>query len=181
MNYKKLIITAVVKKLCKRAGKIAAKAVIAETSGHTRDAERLKVRAEKLEYAAKVYSDGSDDSSSSSEKAQMPPSADILAAMQGKKSAGKPTGKPSQIEYSLADVCEALRDQLPREDSRPEAQATCLAALGCINDKNYVEATESLLRFAWGNGVASGTASILAGILQNYAATMTRPFNKGES
>lgn len=175
MDYKKLIIESVVKELCERAGKVAAEAVACEIFGDKQDADKHRAIAEKLEYAAKIYAE-SGKAGGDAKDAAAPMTWGGGAKFGASKPAAAPTGGASNttsigdaIEYTLADICEALRDQLPIEDKRPEAQAVCLSALACINDKRCADAAEVLRRFAWMGGKASATAGVVADLLQKLA------------
>lgn len=184
MDYKKLIIESVVKELCERAGKVAAEAVACEILGDKQDADKHKAIAEKLEYAAKIYAEsgkaggdakdaaapmtwGGGAKFGASKSAGSFVSASNTAPIDNANDGGFATAQ--KYEYTLADICEALRDQLPVEDKRLEAQAVCLEALACINDKRCADAAEVLRRFAWMGGKASATAGVVADLLQQLA------------
>jgi hypothetical protein len=179
VDYKQVITDTIVENLARRTGLVAFEAVVAAIEGDEKRATKLKEKAEKLEGAAKIWAEQSANSDAPSASVDSAPVATGSVARWGagkvesksdaQESRQSAVGARGQPEYSVSDVCEALRDQLPAEDGRPEAQVQCLQALACITDKQYTNAATYIRAFAWMGGKASSTAGVVADCLDSFA------------
>ena len=138
MRHERAILKQTCKELAKLAGRALARAMQADALGNVEMAKKEHDLSTRLETALRTYQTAL-DSVRVGEGAPVQPM-QPMPSMQGQAT---PTTQPSAVQpktavvasapsYTMNDILDALRDQLPATDKRPEAQQVCLAALNAL-------------------------------------------------
>ena len=180
MRHERAILKQTCKELAKLAGRALARAMQADALGNVEMAKKEHDLSTRLETALRTYQTAL-DSVRVGEGAPVQPM-QPMPSMQGQAT---PTTQPSTVQpktavvasapsYTMNDILDALRDQLPATDKRPEAQQICLAALRELEAfprlpaQACVEAAAFVESFAW-NAEAGPIAQVVVGWLRAKA------------
>lgn len=177
MRHERAILKQTCKELAKLAGRALARAMQADALGNVEMAKKEHDLSTRLETALRTYQTALDSVRIADGEASQ-----IAQSAQTQTSQGAIT-QPSAVQpktavvasapsYTMNDILDALRDQLPATDKRPEAQQVCLAALNALqhlsSPPRFVAATSIVESFAW-NAEAGPIAQVVVGWLRAKA------------
>jgi hypothetical protein len=177
MRHERAILKQTCKELAKMSGNALARAMWADATGDAEMAKKERDLAARLEAALRTYQVALDTVRIADGEASQ-----IAQSAQTQTSQGAIT-QPSAVQpktavvasapsYTMNDIIDALRDQLPATDKRPEAQQVCLAALNALqhlsSPPRFVAATSIVESFAW-NAEAGPIAQVVVGWLRAKA------------
>ena len=179
MRHERAILKQTCKELAKLAGRALARAMQADALGNVEMAKKEHDLAARLEAALRTYQVALDTVRIADGEASQ-----IAQSAQTQTSQGAST-QPSAVQpktavvasapsYTMNDILDALRDQLPATDKRPEAQEVCLKALhdlayySCVPARAVTEAAARIEAFAW-NAEAGPIAQVVVGWLRAKA------------
>jgi len=191
MRHERAILKQTCKELAKLAGRALARAMQADALGNAEMAKKEHDLSTQLEAALRTYQTALDNVRIADGEASQ-----IAQSAQTQTSQGAIT-QPSAVQpktavvasapsYTMNDIIDALRDQLPATDKRPEAQEVCLKTL---HDLAYYPrtparaATEAAARieaFAW-NAEAGPIAQVVVGWLRAKARNVADKPEAGKS
>lgn len=170
MRHERAILKQTCRELAKLAGRALAHAMRADATGDAEMAKKERDLAARLEAALRTYQTA----------------LDTVRITDGETGAGaqphavqpKTAVVASAPSYTMNDILDALRDQLPALDKRPEAQRACLMALRELEAfprlpaQACVEAAALVECFPW-NAEAGPIAQVVVGWLRAKACNTT--------
>lgn len=191
MRHERAILKQTCKELAKMSGNALARAMWADATGDAEMAKKERDLAARLEAALRTYQVALDTVRIADGEASQ-----IAQSAQTQTSQGAIT-QPSAVQpktavvasapsYTMNDILDALRDQLPATDKRPEAQQICLAALRELEAfprlpaQACVEAAAFVESFAW-NAEAGPIAQVVVGWLRAKARNAADKPEAGKS
>ena len=174
MRHERAILKQTCKELAKMSGNALARAMWADATGDAEMAKKERDLAARLEAALRTYQVALDTVRIADGEASQIAPASQGASTQPSAVQPKTAVVASAPSYTMNDILDALRDQLPATDKRPEAQQICLAALRELEAfprlpaQACVEAAAFVESFAW-NAEAGPIAQVVVGWLRAKA------------
>lgn len=177
MRHERAILKQTCKELAKLSGRALAHAMRADATGDVETAKKERDLAARLEAALRTYQTALDTVRIADGEASQTAQASQGASTQPQTVQPKTAVVASAPSYTMNDILDALRDQLPAMDKRPEAQEVCLKAL---HDLAYyprtparavTEAAARIEAFAW-NAEAGPIAQVVVGWLRAKARSV---------